>query len=54
MAELEGYGALAVLHGGVLWVWSDLAGQDYRVGFAIATVGQVVLSYLGNTRLVFR
>lgn len=48
------YGAIAVLHGLVLLVWSDWHGLDYRLGFLIATAIQVSLSYLGNKFLVFR
>lgn len=48
------YGAIALAHGVVLWAWADMAGLDYRLGFVIATAGQIVLSYFGNMRLVFR
>jgi putative flippase GtrA len=48
------YGAIALLHGGVLLVWADFFGLDYRVGFLLATVLQVSLSYLGNKFLVFK
>lgn len=48
------YGAIAVLHGAVLWLWTDRLGLDYRLGFLIATVLQVSLSYVGNKLLVFK
>lgn len=48
------YGAIAVLHGLVLWVWTDRLGLDYRLGFVLATGLQVSLSYLGNKFLVFK
>ncbi len=48
------YGAIALLHGVVLAVWSDCNGLDYRIGFIAATVLQVTLSFLGNKFLVFR
>ena len=48
------YGAIALLHGAVLGVWTDLNGLDFRIGFFAATVLQVTLSYLGNKFLVFR
>lgn len=48
------YAATALMHGAVLFGWTDLAGQDYRVGFLLATGLQVVASYLGNRWLVFR
>lgn len=48
------YGAIALLHGLVLLLWTDWYGLDYRLGFLIATAIQVLLSYLGNKFLVFR
>ena len=48
------YGFIAVLHGLVLLIWTDLYDLDYRFGFIIATLIQVSLSYLGNKFLVFR
>lgn len=48
------YGAIALLHGGVLLVWTDFFGLDYRVGFLLATLLQASLSYLGNKFLVFK
>jgi putative flippase GtrA len=48
------YGVIAVLHGLFLWVWTDLQGLDYRIGFVIVTGMQVILTYLGNKFLVFK
>lgn len=48
------YGGIAVLHGLVLLIWTDWLGLDYRLGFLIATVFQVSLSYVGNKLLVFK
>lgn len=48
------YGAIAVLHGLLLWLWTDWYGLDYRVGFLFATSIQMSLSYLGNKFLVFK
>ena len=48
------YGLIALAHGIVLWVWADVASLDYRRGFVVATLRQVVCSYIGNQRLVFR
>lgn len=48
------YAAIAVLHAATLWVWTDLAGLDYRVGFLVASVLQFACSYVGNRYLVFR
>ena len=48
------YAAIALVHGGVLLVWTDMARLDYRVGFLIATAIQVSMSYVGSKRLVVR
>lgn len=48
------YGVIAALHGLLLFVWTDWHGMDYRLGFLLATVMQVSLSYLGNKLLVFK
>ncbi|CAN5343574.1 hypothetical protein BH11PSE14_BH11PSE14_15350 [soil metagenome] len=48
------YGALALMHGAVLYAWSDRLGLDYRIGFVLATGIQVACSYFGNKRLVFK
>lgn len=48
------YGAIALLHGLVLFVWSDRLEFDYRIGFLLATVLQVSLSYVGNKFIVFK
>jgi putative flippase GtrA len=48
------YMAIALLHGFFLWIWTDLNGCDYRMGFLLATSLQLSLSYIGNKFLVFR
>lgn len=48
------YVVIALLHGLLLYVWVDLYSNNYVVGFVIATVMQVVCSYLGNKVLVFK
>jgi putative flippase GtrA len=48
------YGLIAIVHGGVLLVWTDWLGLDYRLGFVLATALQIALSYLGNKFLVFK
>lgn len=48
------YALIAILHGLVLFVWTDRYVFDYRSGFLIATVLQVSLSYFGNKFLVFK
>ena len=47
------YTTIALLHGIVLYLWSDLQGWDYRTGFVVATMLQVVSSYWGNKLFVF-
>jgi len=48
------YASVALMHGGVLWLWSDVSGLDYRVGFIVATSIQFVVTFIGNRYLVFR
>lgn len=48
------YGVIALLHGALLWMWTDWHGWDYRAGFVVATALQVSLSYMGNKLLVFK
>lgn len=48
------YVAIAVLHGLVLYLWSDIGRLDYHMGFLFATGLQVILSYWGNKKLVFK
>jgi putative flippase GtrA len=48
------YCALAVLHGLALFLWTDVAGLDYRIGFLLATAAQAVCTYLGGGKWVFR
>ena len=47
------YGIIAIVHGVILFLWTDMIANDYRVGFLIATTFQVAISYLGNKILVF-
>jgi len=48
------YLCIAVLHGFVLYVWTDRYGLNYHLGFVCASILQVLLSYLGNKLLVFK
>ena len=48
------YAVLALVHGGILYLWTDRAGLDYRIGFLLATCVQVAGSYIGNKTLVFK
>jgi putative flippase GtrA len=47
------YAVIALFHGVVLLCWTDWLGFDYRIGFVLATLLQMSLSYVGNKRLVF-
>jgi putative flippase GtrA len=47
------YSGVAAMHATVLFVWTDLQGFDYRIGFIVATALQVLISYTGNKLLVF-
>ena len=47
------YASIACLHGLLLFVWADTFHMNYTAGFALATVLQTILSYLGNKLLVF-
>jgi putative flippase GtrA len=48
------YATIACLHGLVLLGWTDIWHLDYSIGFLIATVVQVLLSYWGNKIWVFK
>lgn len=48
------YGVFALVHGIVLFLWSDWTGYDYRQGFLLATAVQIAGSYLGNKFLIFK
>ena len=48
------YIAIAFIHGGVMYAWSDIQGWNYMIGFVLATTVQVMISYWGNKLLVFK
>jgi putative flippase GtrA len=48
------YLAIALIHTGTLYLWSDVFGQHYAAGFVLASGIQVVLSYTGNKEWVFK
>lgn len=48
------YTCVAMLHATVLWMWTDVNGLDYRIGFLLATALQTILSFVGNKILVFK
>ena len=47
------YVVIAILHGFVLYLWTDTYGLSWRIGFLVATLLQVTLSYIGNKLWVF-
>jgi putative flippase GtrA len=48
------YAVLALLQGCVMFLWSDMAGLDYRIGFLVGTFLQMICSYFGGKHWVFR
>ena len=48
------YAMIAILHGLVLFIWTDIYTFSYHIGFLLATLLQVSLSYIGNKVLVFK
>lgn len=48
------YVSIALLHGVLLYAWTDVMALNYIAGFGIATVMQVIFSYWGNKILVFK
>jgi putative flippase GtrA len=47
------YAGIAMLHALILYGWTDRLGHDYRIGFVIASIAQVILSFLLNRTVVF-
>jgi putative flippase GtrA len=48
------YLIMAVFHGIFLHTWADLLGWDYRYGFLLAVIVQIVGGFLGNKYFVFK
>jgi len=48
------YAFIALLHGVILFIWTDVYALNHHVGFLLATFFQVLFSYLGNKVLVFK
>jgi putative flippase GtrA len=48
------YAVLALVHSACMYVWCDMLKKDYQLGFALATGLQFGLSYVFNSKLVFR
>ena len=48
------YAILAVIHSACVYLWCDILNRDYQTGFLLATGLQFLLSYIFNSRVVFR
>lgn len=48
------YFFIALIHGAILFLWSDFYDYDYRIGFVIASIVQFILSFIGNKFIVFK
>lgn len=48
------YAVLALVHSACMYAWCDQLGKDYQTGFVAATALQFLLSYIANSRLVFK
>lgn len=48
------YLSIALLHGLILYVWTDVYRLSHHIGFILATFVQVLISYVGNKMLVFK
>ncbi len=48
------YAAISMLHGALMYVWADHYHLNYVAGFIVATGMQVLCSYWGNKRIVFK
>jgi putative flippase GtrA len=48
------YSAIALLHTGFMWLWSDHLKLSLHLGFLIATALQFTLSFLGNRLYIFK
>ncbi|MDD3769164.1 MAG: GtrA family protein [Sulfuricurvum sp.] len=48
------YTFIALLHGAILYIWTDIYELNYHIGFVIATFVQMSFSYFGNKVLVFK
>jgi len=48
------YACIASIHVGILFLWSDFLGFRYQIGFIIAIIFQVGMSFFGNKLIVFK
>ena len=42
-----------LMHGLLIFIWTDVQNLDYRVGFILATIIQFIISYWGNKLYIF-
>jgi putative flippase GtrA len=47
------YMIIALIHGSVLFIWTDYLNFDYKIGFLLAISIQVILGYWVNKKSVF-
>jgi len=47
------YITIAILHGLILYIWTDIYSFNWSIGFIIATGVQMTFSYIGNKIWVF-
>ena len=48
------YSCIACVHVSILFVWTDVFKFSYVIGFVIATLFQVAISFFGNKLIVFK
>ena len=48
------YSLVALLHGAILYFWTDVFNFNYKLGFLIAVIIQFSLGYLGSRKFVFQ
>lgn len=58
MGQLHRFGllylVLCLMQGLILYLWSDIGGLDYRIGFALGVAVQAVCTYYGAQHWVFK
>jgi len=47
------YVSIALLNGFILFLWTDQFGNNYKIGFLLSLILQVVLSYFFSKKYVF-
>ncbi len=47
------YSTVAVSHGAILFAWTDVGKLDPMAGFGVATIFQLMCTFIGNKYLVF-